>query len=91
MNLDLPVMNPEAIPIGTSGFSVLFADDEVVYFANLEPFDNQPVDDGNAMLMRIGRFRALNGIRIKELMEVFGVSRSTVGPARKRFVEEGEA
>ena len=90
MNL-LPVIPPEAIQIGTSCFAVVFGDERVDYYSNLEPLDFHLIGERNAMLMRIGRFSAINGIKTGHLMEVFSVSRSTVERARKRFLEGGEA
>ena len=87
----LPVIPPEAVQIGTSCFAVVFGDERVDYYANLEPFDFHRIDQRNAMLMRVGRFRAINDIKTGHLMEVFTLSRSTVERARKRYLEGGEA
>ena len=87
----LPMVPPEAVQIGTSCFAVVFGDERVDYYANLQPFDFHPSGERNAMLMRIGRFSAVNQVKTKHLMEVFSVSRSTVERARKRFLEGGEA
>ena len=82
----LPVMPPEAVQIGTSCFAVVFGDERVDYYSNLEPFDFHPVGERNAMQMRIGRFGAINRIKAGDLMEAFGVSRSSVERARKRYM-----
>ena len=87
----LPLIPAEAVQIGTSCFAVVFGDERVEYYANLEPLDFHRIDERNAMLMRVGRFSALNGIKTVHLMAVFNLSRSTVERARKRFVESGEA
>ena len=87
----LPMIPAEAVQIGTSCFAVVFGDERVEYYANLEPLDFHRIDERNAMLMRVGRFSALNGIKTGHLMAVFNLSRSTVERARKRFVESGEA
>ncbi len=40
--------------------------------------------------MCISGFRALRGIRSRQLLDVFGVSRATVDRARKRYIEDRE-
>ena len=87
----LPVMPPEAVQIGTSCFAVVFGEERVDYYSNLEPFDFHPVGERNAVQMRIGRFGAINRIKAGDLMEAFGVSRSSVERARKRYIECGAA
>ena len=86
-----PLIPAEAVQIGTSCFAVVFGDQRVDDYANLEPLDFHRIDERNAMLMHVGRFSALNGIKTGQLMAVFGVSRSTVERARKRFLDGGEA
>ena len=89
--IPLPVISPEAVQIGTTCFAVVFGDERVDYYANLEPLDFHMIGECTAMLMRIGRFRAINGIKTGHLMEVFSVSRSTVERSRRLFLEGGEA
>ena len=91
MQIALPLLPPDAIQIGNSGFAVLISDDTITYFANLDPYDIHPTDDRKAMLLRIARLAVLNRISPQDLADAFGISRPTVQRARRRFLEAGEA
>ncbi len=87
MPLDL---NPGQATYIDGPFSYIVDGDMMYYFSFLEPFDCHPLDDRNAMLLRIARFRRINKVRVKDLMSAFNVSRSTVARAAKRWDRHGD-
>ena len=91
MSTTLPMCPPEAVQIGDSCFAVVISDDSFTYFSNLVPFDSHAADDRAAMLMRIGRLAAVSEVSPQRLADAFGVSRSTVQRARRRYLDGGEA
>ena len=88
MTLSLPVSPPEALPIA-SGFSMITSDGTTTYFSNLLPFESHPADDVRCAHLRIARFHLTAGIPQTTLAEAFGVSRSTVKRAVRRYRSEG--
>ncbi len=90
MTPSLPMAPAEAIPIAAS-FSWATIGDLTVYFSNLEPFDCHPAGDVRAMQLRIARLHRVSGVRIVDLVDGFGLSRSTVKRAIRLFDTRGEA
>ena len=90
MNLTLPLSPPDSIAIANSGFSIQISEHQISYFFNLQLFDCHPLNDKRDLLMRIGRLNVISRIPQPQLVEAFGVSRSTVQRAAKKFREHGE-
>ena len=87
--ISLPLKRAKAAGIGDTVFSFATENGRTVYFSNLEPFDCHAEGDRTARLLRIARF-ARHGVRHKDLMDAFGVSRTTVHRSLKKLAEEGE-
>ena len=80
----------EAVPISAS-LSVLLDGDRVVYFHFTDPVDSHAADDKPGRNRCLGRF-ALHGLASQaQLARALGVSPQTVGRARQRLEQEGEA
>ena len=80
----------EAVPVSAS-LSVLLDGDRVVYFHFTDPVDSHAADDKPGRNRCLGRF-ALHGLASQaQLARALGVSPQTVGRARQRLEQEGEA
>ena len=88
MTQSLPLSPPEAVPIA-SCFSMATHDGITTYFSNLLPFESHQADDVRAKHLRMACFHVTAGIGQGALAEAFGVSRSTVKRAVKRYREQG--
>ena len=90
MTLSLPMSPTEAAPIAAC-FSWATVGDVVYYFSNLEPFDCHPAGGLRAMQLRVARLHRVSGVRIVDLVDGFGLSRSTVNWAIRLFDTRGQA
>ena len=68
---------------------MLTDDGTTTYFSNLLPFESHPAGDVRSTHLRIARFHLTAGISQTTLAEAFGVSRSTVKRAVRRYRNEG--
>ena len=88
MSQSLSLSPPEAVPIA-SCFSLATQDGTTTYFSNLLPFESHTADDVRSKHLRMARFHVTAGIGQGALADAFGVSRSTVKRAVKRYREQG--
>ncbi len=89
MILSLPFSLPDATPIGDQHAMQTRAG-ITYYFYNLEPYDCHPAGDRRAMLLRAAKLQVVSGVRQRDLMRAFQVSRPTVARAVRRYREHGE-
>ena len=75
--------------ISGSGSALLTDDGTTTYFSNLLPFESHPAGDVRCTHLCIARFHLTAGISQITLAEAFGVSRSTVKRAVRRYRDEG--
>ena len=88
MQLNLPTSLPEATHIGNC-FSMIKDDSYIYYFNNMQPVDFHDADDKAQMHLRVAKFFTMGAATQRQLATAFGVSRSTVQIAVKKFKAQG--
>ncbi len=90
MRQPLPLLQPEAISIGTH-FSMVSKKGVTTYYCNYKtPFDRHRTDDKRAKYIRIAKFFLLGAATQKDLAKAYGISVSTVHRIVKSYQDNGE-